>query len=319
LECGLKSINDVLLKCILQLLAGVFIVSTLCFFMLDALPGDAAFRIAASRYGYDLVSIDSAQRVAIELDLHRPKFQRLLSWWGQVVTGNFGKSLVSNASVLTEIIDALFHTLVLAFSAFFASIFSASLIGAFTASNPFGVIDRLSELVAVVFRSIPPFITGVIVIIVFSVNLGFFPAAGSHDASSLVLPALTLSVGLTALLSRVVRTSLLKVMRSEYFEFARLKGLSHRVAFFRHGIKNASIPVLGFIGVQLALLIEGVVLIETLFAWPGLGHEIVHAVYARDVPMLQAACVTLVALFVVLNLAIEILCARLDPSLELSK
>jgi peptide/nickel transport system permease protein len=306
-------------KCLLQLLAGIFVVSTLCFFMLDALPGDAAFRIAASRYGYDVVSIDSAQRVAIELDLNRPTLQRLLSWWGQVVTGNFGKSLVSNASVLIEISDALFHTLALAFSAFFVSVFTASFIGTFTASNPFGVIDRLSELVAVVFRAIPPFITGIIVIIVFSVNLGFFPAAGSNDANSLVLPTLTLSIGLTALLSRVIRTSLLKVMQSEYFEFARLKGLSNHIAFFRHGLKNASVPVLGFIGVQLALLIEGVVLIETLFSWPGLGHEIVHAVYARDVPMLQAACMMLVALFVVLNLAIEILCVRLDPSLELSK
>ena len=143
--------------------------------------------------------------------------------------------------------------------------------------------------------------------------MGLAPVAGHGTAATLLLPALTLALGLAAVLSRVVRDAVLDVMRSDQVRFARAKGLSLDLVLLRHVARNAAIPVVAYVGVQLAYVIEGVVIIESLFAWPGIGHALVHAIFARDVPMVQGTALALGMMFVALNLVIDLLCRGLDP------
>jgi peptide/nickel transport system permease protein len=150
-------------------------------------------------------------------------------------------------------------------------------------------------------------------IVAFSVQLAVLPAAGTEDSTSVVLPAVTLAVGLAAGLSRVTRDATQSVTTTGYFSFARTKGLSLRDALIRHGLRNVAVPVTAYVSVQLVFLIEGVVAVETLFAWPGIGHALVHAIFARDVPMIQGTVMVMALLFIALSTLTDFLILAVDP------
>ena len=137
--------------------------------------------------------------------------------------------------------------------------------------------------------------------------------AGFEGARELVLPALTLALGLAAPSSRVTRDATAAVVATAYFAFARWKGLSDRQALLRHGLRNAAVPVIAYLGMQLVWLIEGVVVVESLFAWPGVGHALVHAIFSRDIPMVQGTALVMGLIFVALNAAVDLLCVLVDP------
>ena len=139
------------------------------------------------------------------------------------------------------------------------------------------------------------------------------PAGGDESQASLVLPALTLGLGLAAGLARVPRAAMLEVVVSPFFEFARTKGLSDWQALVRHGLRNAAVPVTAYLGVQALFLVEGALVVETLFAWPGIGHALVHAVFGRDIPVVQGTALCMGVLFVVFNLLVDAACLALDP------
>lgn len=289
------------------------IVGTLTFFLMRLLPGDMAFRIAASRYGYDLVSATAAEAVRAELGLDRPLWQALAAWWGDLLRLNLGTSLVSGEPVLHELAHELGRTLQLSATALVLSALLGVPLGLLAGRRPGGWLDSLTLTMAVLLRAVPPFVLGLVLILGLAVQLSALPAAGHGEHGSLVLPALTLALPLAALSCRVARDAMVSVGGSAYFAFAMTKGLSERQAMLRHGLRNIGVPVVAYLGVQMVVLVEGVVVVETLFAWPGIGHALVHAIFGRDVPMIQGAALAMGLLFVLFNALVDLACQVIDP------
>ncbi|RZL99430.1 MAG: ABC transporter permease [Variovorax sp.] len=296
-----------------QIVALALLVGTACFFMARALPGDMAMRIAAGRYGYDLVSGAAADAVRAELGLDRPVGLALLHWWGELVRLDLGVSLVSGEPVWHEVAHALGETLKLSAASMAVAAVLGLPLGVWSGLHAGGRVDRFTMAAAVVLRALPSFLLAVLLMVLVAVRLGALPVAGSHEAASLVLPALTLGLGLAAGLARVTRGAMREAASSPSYEFARTKGLTDTQALVRHGLRQAAVPVVTYLGLQAVFLVEGALVVETLFAWPGIGHELVHAVFGRDVPVIQGAALCMGLLFVMFNLAVDAACLALDP------
>lgn len=290
-----------------------WMVGTLTFILTRTLPGDMAYRIAAGRYGHDMVGGAAAEAVRAELALNQPAATAYLGWLWDLVQLDLGRSLVSGAPVMQELWHQLGHSVGLAVTAVLLSLLQGPPLGLVAGLKPRGMVDRVSEVAASVLRALPPFAVGLLLIMLFAVVLGWLPAAGHGGAIHSVLPALTLALGLAAVSSRVARNAMADVAHSPYYAFSRTKGLNERLSFFRHGLRNAAVPIVAYLGVQFVYLVESVVVVETLFAWPGIGHALVHAIVARDVPMVQGAALVMGLLFVALNTAVDIACHLLDP------
>ena len=289
------------------------LVSVLCFLVTRRLPGDAAYRIAAGRYGYDLVDQKAADAVRAELGLDRPAWRQLGDWLLDVVQLDFGRSLVTSRPVLEEVGYYLLGTLQLAAVALAFAMMLGTTVGVLAARRPGAMIDRLTTGWVASVRAVPPFLLGLLLIVVFSAQLGLLPAVGNGSAAAIVLPALTLGIGLSGLVARITRDAVVEVRTSEYVRFAHTKGLSERWVLLRHIVRNAAVVLVPYMGVQAVILIEGVVVVESLFAWQGLGHALVHAVFWRDVPILQATALVLALLIVAVNTVVDLVVLRLDP------
>ncbi|WP_104203333.1 ABC transporter permease [Billgrantia saliphila] len=290
-----------------------WMVGTLTFVLTRALPGDMAYRIAAGRYGDDMVNTHAAEAVRAELALDQPALNAYFGWLWDLMNFDLGRSLVSGEPVMRELGHQLGHSLGLALAAVLLSLLIGPPLGLAAGLRPKGALDRISEVVASVLRALPPFAVGLVLVLVFSVTLGWLPAAGHGRTAHTILPALTLALALAAVSSRVARNAMADVAQAPYYAFSRTKGLGERLSFLRHGLRNAAVPVVAYLGVQLVYLIEGVVVVETLFAWPGIGHALVHAIVARDVPMIQGTALVMGLLFVVLNTLVDLVCHLLDP------
>lgn len=308
--------TGMLMRRALQIIVLALLVGTLCFFMARALPGDLATRIAAGRYGYDMVSNAAADAVRAELGLDRPMWGALLQWLGQLARLDLGVSLVSGDPVLHEIAHSLGHTLWLSAVAVAMAALMGLPVGIWAGLHAQGRVDRATMAVAVLLRALPPFMLALLLMIVVAVQFGALPVAGHGHAGSVLLPALTLALGLAAGLARVARGAMLAVVRSPAWEFACTKGLGDGQALWRHGLRNAAVPVVTWLGIQTVFLVEGALVVETLFAWPGIGHALVHAIFGRDIPVLQGTALAMGLMFVLFNLLIDALCMVLDPRLR---
>jgi peptide/nickel transport system permease protein len=312
-EFGAPPWVSVLLRRGAQAVSVALVVSAACFAIVHSLPGDLALRIAAGRYGYDQVSAAAAEGVRKELGLEEPAWRQLLSWFGDVARLDLGTSLVTRADVMAELSTHLWGTLQLAGASLGLALLLGLPLGAVAAAKPDGALDRLMELWVSGARALPPFLLGLVLILVFSVHLGVLPAAGHGGTSSLVLPAATLAVGLSGLFARVTRDTVAQIQQADFVRFAETKGLSRRVVFLRHVVRNTSVTVVAYLGVQALLIVEGVVVVESLFAWPGLGHALVHAIFWRDIPVLQASVLALAVLVVAINTLVDLAALALDP------
>ncbi|MBV8624010.1 MAG: ABC transporter permease [Herbaspirillum sp.] len=309
----LKHILPKLLQRLLQALLVALLVGTLCFFMTRMLPGDMAYRIAAGRYGYDMVTSAAAQAVRVELGLDRPWPAALGDWWGRLLHLDLGSSQVTAQPVLLEIAQQLGPTVRLSLLAMSLSLLIGPSLGVLAGLKPGGWLDRVTLGLSVSLRALPPFLLGLLLVLLFSVQLGALPAAGHADHGGILLPALTLALGLAATSCRVARDAMVQVRASDYFAFALTKGLTPSQALARHGLRNVAAPVTAYLGVQMVMLVEGVVLVETIFAWPGIGHALVHAIFGRDVPMIQGTALVLGLMFVLFNALVDAACALIDP------
>jgi len=308
-----SALGGVLLRRGAQALGVAVLVSALCFLIVRRLPGDAAYRIAAGRYGYDLVDQEAADAVRAELGLDRPAWQQLGGWLGDLFQLEFGRSLVTSRPVAEEVGYYLLGTVQLAAVALVFATLLGGAAGVLAARRPGGLADRLATAWVAGVRAVPPFLLGLLLVVVFSAQLGLLPAVGHGSASSIVLPALTLGIGLSGLVARVTRDAVVEVRHSEYVRFAQTKGLAERWVLVRHVVRNAAVVLVPYLGVQAVILIEGVVVVESLFAWQGLGHAMVHAVFWRDVPVLQATALALALLIVTLNTLVDLAGLWLDP------
>ena len=307
---------NILAKRLMQLLLVMWSVGTLTFVLTRLLPGDMAYRIAASRYGYDQTDSAAAALVQAELGLDLPWWRSYVSWLTDLLQLNLGKSLVSGESVWALIGHQFGHTFALALVALLLAFLIGPPLGLLAAMKPQGLFDRFTLIFSTLLRSFPAFIIGIALITLFSVQLKWLPAAGYGELQHFFLPALTLALGLSAVSIRVSRNAMVAVATSEYYQFSRLKGLNKTLRFVRHGLRNVAIPILAYHSVQLIYLIEGVVIVESLFAWPGSGHALVHAVIARDVPMIQGTALIMGAIFVLLNMAVDMLNRLIDPRIR---
>ena len=307
---------NILAKRLIQLFLVIWSVGTLTFVLARLLPGDMAYRIAASRYGYDQTDSAAAALVQAELGLDLPWWRSYVSWLTDLLQLNLGKSLVSGESVWALIGHQFGHTFALALVALLLAFLIGPPLGLLAAMKPQGLFDRFTLIFSTLLRSFPAFIIGIALITLFSVQLKWLPAAGYGELQHFFLPALTLALGLSAVSIRVSRNAMVAVATSEYYQFSRLKGLNKTLRFVRHGLRNVAIPILAYHSVQLIYLIEGVVIVESLFAWPGSGHALVHAVIARDVPMIQGTALIMGAIFVLLNMAVDMLNRLIDPRIR---
>lgn len=305
--------SKAILNRLIQAVLVAFMVGLICFVMTRSLPGDLAYRIAAGRYGFDVVDSAAAAKVAAELDLAKPAILALFEWMTDLLRFDLGTSLVTGKPVIEEIGMQLGHTIELALAAIVLSLFIGPPLGILAGLRPGGVLDRTLMLVSTGLRALPQFVVGLVLIIIFGITLNVLPAAGHTHGAHLVLPALTLALGLAAVSNRVARDAMVAVSRSPYYAFGRTKGLSEWQVFSRHGLRNVAVPIVTYLGVQFVYLVEGVVVVETLFAWPGIGHALVHAIFGRDVPMIQGTALVMGLMFVALNALVDLFCHGVDP------
>ncbi|MGO2511393.1 ABC transporter permease [Marinomonas polaris] len=301
-----------LLKRALQLVTVVWGVGTLTFILMRSLPGDMAYRIAASRYGQDNVDSHAAALVREELKLDQSPLTAYISWLTDLLQFKLGDSLVSGLPVKDVIEHMLGHSLLLAFAGLMVSVLFAVPLGLLSAwrGNPFdSILMSLSSLI----RAMPVFVLGVLFILLFALHWNWFPVAGFGSPAHLVLPAVTLALSLAAVSNRVVRDSAKQTFQAAFYQFSRVKGLSAWQTFRQHGVRNIAVPVVAFFGIQLVSMIEGIVMIESLFSWPGIGHGLAHAIFARDIPVIQGAALVMGILFVLLNTLVDVICLWIDP------
>ncbi|MFV0243638.1 MAG: ABC transporter permease [Qingshengfaniella sp.] len=294
--------------------AGVaFVVGLMSFLMMQAMPGDMAYRIAAARYGYDLVTADLADSVRAELGLQAGPLTQFLHWIGDLARLDLGRSLVSGRPVWDEISHQLGASLQLSVAALGLSLLIGPPLGIYAGLNAGGRFDRALLVVAAGFRAVPQFLMGLVLIVIIAVQFGLLPAAGHGSLAHFILPALTLALGLAAASARITRDAMTGVVASPAWAFAQAKGLSDAQVLRHHGLRNIGAPVVTYLGLQFVLLAEGVVVVETIFGWPGIGHALIHAVFHRDVPMVQGTALVMGLGFVLLNAVVDLIARRIDP------
>jgi peptide/nickel transport system permease protein len=297
-------------------LAVLFGVSVGVFAIVHAVPGDPVRLALGTRF--DPETYATLRR---ESGLDRPLVSQYFSWLGGLCQGDLGVSFRSEEPVADVIGTRLPATISLAVAAIVVAGLISVPLGLLAASRPRSVADRLATLASQVGISVPDFWLGILAILLFAGHLGWFPAGGyvplSHDPARwfrhLVLPALCVGVVSGAVLTRFVRAAALDVLNSDHVRTARAKGLPERTILRRHVLRNASVPVLTVAGIQLAYLLSGVVVVEIVFSWNGLGQLALQSVQSRDYPVLQGAVLLFALVFLLINLVVDALVALVDP------
>jgi peptide/nickel transport system permease protein len=303
---------------LLQLIPVLLGITLIAFLLLRVLPGDPATLILGNRG-----TAEDIARLTTQLGLDRPLWQQYLSFLGDMLRGSFGQSIAYRSAVGPLIMERLWATLALVgFSTLLAVAMTIPL-ALIAALRKNGVTDHAIKIFFVAVMSMPAFWLGVLLVLLLSVIYPIFPVSGYGEGfldrlHHLFLPALIIALGTAALTIRSLRSSLIDVMRADYIDTARAKGLRQRVVLFRHILRNSLISTISVLGVHTSWVIGGTVVIESVFAIPGLGYLLVSSISARDYPMVQGLTVTFAVLVVAINLVTDIAYAIADPRVKLS-
>ncbi len=297
----------------------MIVVALFVFLLLRLTPGDPAAIIAG-----DMATPAQLDQIRQSLGLNEPLVTQFVTWSGQLLSGDFGRSLISRTPVLTLIGQRLEPTLSLAIVTMLITLILSIPMGVLAAWRHGSLTDSAVMAISVLGFSIPVFVTGYIFIQIFAIDLRIFPVQGFKSISEglwpffsrIFLPALTLATIYIALIARMTRAAMLDVLGEDYVRTARAKGLSERVVLFRHALRNAAVPILTVVGTGFALMISGVVVTESVFNIPGLGRLTVDAILARDYPVIQALILLTSGIYVVINLLIDISYAFMDPRIR---
>jgi ABC-type dipeptide/oligopeptide/nickel transport system permease component len=287
-------------------------VSVIVFSIIHLLPGDPVLVILSGANA----TPEQVAEVRAQLRLDDPLPVQYLRFLRRAVVGDFGRSIFSRRPVIDEIADQLPSTLQLAGTAILIAAAVGLALGIAAAVRHNTWIDRLAMLVALGGVSMPSFWLGLILIFVFSLHLGWFPATGHGGVNRLVLPAATIGLSYSAVIARLVRSSLLDVLRNNYIATARAKGLSEWLVVLKHGVGNALIPVTTIIGVQLGNLLAGTIIVETVFSRQGMGRLAVAAVLDKDYPLIQGVVLVSALGYVLVNLLVDLSYSVLDPRIR---
>lgn len=286
-------------------------VSILVFAIIRFIPGDPARAIAGVHATPQYI-----EQVRKELLLDKGLHIQYYVYVSNLLRGDLGRSTFSRRPVITELRERFPNTVLLALTSMVIATVLGMGAGIVSASKRNSVFDNVSMVVSLVGVAAPVFWLGVMLQLLFSVRLGWLPSGGMGGIETFVLPAMTLGLATAALIARITRSSMLEVLRQDFITTARSKGLSERVVIFKHALKSAFIPVITVMGLQFGGLLGGAVLTETVFSWPGIGRLMVDSILTRDYPVVQGTVLLLAAMFVLINIVVDITYAYLDPRIS---
>jgi len=307
-----------------RLLAAIpvlFGLTIIVFLIMAMIPGDPATAILGS-----YATPENVEKLNRDLGLDKSLPEQYFIWIGNLFQGDLGRSYTLNRPVLDEVLERFSATLILAGTSLILCSVFGLLAGIVSAVRQYGWADKIITLLVLIGISTPSFWLGLLLILVFAVNLRLFPASGMYAIYGggdlpdllhhLALPALTLSVVATGVIARLTRTAMLEVLRQDYIRTARAKGLSERKVIYKHAFKSALVGVVPVIGIQAGFVIGGAVYIETVFQWPGIGSMLVTAISTRDLLLVQGGVLVVAAAYVLFNLLADVVQTILDPRLR---
>jgi len=334
-------VSRFILHRLLSLIPTVLGISLLVFLMVQLVPGDPAEMMLGER-----ASEQAIQDLRQQLGLDQPLYIQYGMFLSRLVRGDLGRALRTNEKITVEIAERFPATIELSLMAMLFAVTLGMLAGIISATRQYSLFDYASMILSLVGVSMPIFWLGLVLMIIFSVNLGWLPLSGRMSYNiqlqsvthfylldsvlagdwkalrdvlwHLVLPAFTLSTIPMAIIARITRSSMLEVLRQDYIRTARAKGLSRFAVHYKHALKNALIPVITVIGLQFGILLGGAILTETIFAWPGIGLWLLNAVYARDFNAVQGGTMLVATTFVSINMIVDVLYAWVNPRIKVN-
>ena len=286
----------------------LFGVLVVVFLLLYIAPGDPVLEMVGERADAETIA-----RLRAELRLDDPVPVQFAHYAGGVLTGDLGTSYITGRPIARDILERFPKTLQLAVAAMLLAASVGITIGVLSARKPGSAFDRLAMGGAYLGISFPVYWVGLILILIFAVTLRWLPPSGFGRIEYLVLPALALGTRSIAFLARMTRSAMLEVLGSDFIRTARAKGLRERVVLARHALRNALIPIITVLGLDFGYYLTGSILTETIFSWPGIGRYVVNAIARRDLPAIQGSVLFLSVVFVLVNLATDLLYAKADP------
>lgn len=289
------------------------IVSVLVFSIVYLMPGDPAVIIAGEG-----ATNEDIENVRHSLGLDKPIYEQYLIWVSRAMKGDFGRSIRTGRPVATEISFRFANTMRLSIVSIVIAAIIGLAAGIVSATRRYSLADNVVMAFAMIGISITPFYLGLMLMLFFSVKLGWFPLMGFTTLGSMILPAITLGARPMAMIARMTRSSMLEIMGQDYILAARAQGLPERLVIFKYALRNALNTVITVVGLQFGSLLGGAVITETVFAWPGIGRLAVESIRARDFPVLQASILVIAASFVVINLIVDLTYALVNPRIRYS-
>lgn len=307
----MRTIALALLRRFMMVLPVLWAVVTLVFFLIHIVPGDPARNLAGEN-----ATEQQVQTIRAELGLDRPLLTQYTDYWRGLVRGDWGTNPVTHEPVLKRIASRYPGTIQLAIVSMIFALAISLPLGVTAATHRGSAVDSLSTLVALMGISLPSFALGPLLVLLFSVNLGIAPVSGASGPISVILPAVTLGAGLSAILTRIIRSSVLEELGEDYVRTARAKGLSERLVIYKHVLKNGLIPVVTVLGLQFGVLLAGAIITERVFAWPGIGSLLVDSISERDYKLTQGCILVVAATYVLVNTATDLFYRLLDPRIR---
>ena len=294
-----------------EALAALLLMS-LAIFLLSRVIGDPVALLLG-----DGATAEDRDLLIAQLRLDRPLWEQYVSFLGNALTGDFGQSVAAGRrDALELVLERLPASLSLAAAAMGMTLVTGVAMGVLAAVTRGSAVDLLVRLVALLGQSVPAFWLGIVLIYVVAVGWGWLPTSGYGSAAHYVLPAFTMGTFTLAAVTRLVRASMLDALASEYIKLARIKGLSEATVIFKHALSNSLIPVVTFMGAFFATMITGAVVVETVFAWPGIGRLAYESIVSRDFPVIQTVVLVITACFIFANFCVDLLYLAIDPRMR---
>ncbi|WP_283610397.1 nickel ABC transporter permease [Faecalispora anaeroviscerum] len=298
-------------KRILMMIPVVIGVSLMVFMVLKMTPGDPARVVAGSEADEATV-----MQIREELGLNKPVLQQYVDYMAGMLHGDMGNSYTTGKPVFSEILSRMPTTFTLAFAGVLVAVLIGIPLGIISATKQYSVLDNISTLLALTGVAMPNFWLGLMLILVFALQLGWLPSGGVTSWQGYILPAVTLGVGATANFMRTTRSSMLEVIRQDYIRTVRAKGANEKRVILHHALRNALIPVITVIGLQIGTLLGGAVVNETVFSLPGVGMLMINSINKKDEPVVLGCLITFAIVFSLVNLFVDILYAYIDPRIK---
>lgn len=295
---------------LLQTMITLFIVSLIVFFMVR-LKGDPIAVMVPPTFNEDQVA-----RMREAWGFDKPLWEQYTTFIRKAVTGDFGQSIQARRPAMELVIERLGFTYLLAFASSVIGLTLAIPLGIISALKRNSKLDLFSTAIASLGTAMPSFWLGLMLMIVFSVNLRILPAFGALEPAAIIMPSLTLGVGMAARLSRLTRSAMLEVLSQDYVRTAYSKGLRQNTVVIRHALRNALIPIVTVFGLQLGWLLGGSVVVESVFSWPGLGRLMIESINVRDITVVQAGLFWFALSFILINFVVDVLYVLIDPRIR---